>query len=167
VLHRGPDVLGWSISAYFGASLITGPVMERWGKRLRRNGLMFLGFGFATLVWLGYTFAYSVPLMLGLSVFDGIIFTLASVLFNTRVQEEAPGHALGRVFATATAWQEAACFAGMLGGGWAATAWGILPGMRFFAVLTMLLLLPLPLLGARLRASARAGSVTAGDGMIT
>ncbi|HWI62775.1 MAG TPA: MFS transporter, partial [Symbiobacteriaceae bacterium] len=57
ILHRGPDVLGWSISAYFGASLLTGPIMEKWGKHLRRNNLMFLGFGFATLVWLGYTFA--------------------------------------------------------------------------------------------------------------
>ncbi|HYF90769.1 MAG TPA: MFS transporter [Symbiobacteriaceae bacterium] len=146
VLHRGPDVLGWSISAYFGASLITGPAMERWGKRLRRNNLMFLGFAFATLVWLGYTFVYNVPLMLVLSVFDGIVFTLATILFNTRVQEDAPGHALGRVFAAATAWQETACFVGMLGGGWLATAWGILPGMRFFAVLTLALLAPLPFL---------------------
>ncbi|MDF2626636.1 MAG: major facilitator superfamily 1 [Symbiobacteriaceae bacterium] len=156
VLHRGADVLGWSISAYFGASLLVGPVMERWGHKLRRNGLMFLGFGFASLVWLGYTFAYNVPLMLALSVFDGIVFTLASVLFNTRVQEEAPGHALGRVFAAATAWQETACFVGMLGGGWLATAWGILPGMRFFAVLTLVLLLPLPFVGARLRRRAAA-----------
>jgi MFS family permease len=147
VLKEGADVLGWSISAYFGASLITGPIMERWGNRLRSNGLMFLGFGFASLVWLGYTFAYNVPLMLALSVFDGIVFTLASVLFNTRVQEQAPGHALGRVFAVATAWQETACFVGMLGGGWLATAWGILPGMRFFAVLTLALLIPLPLVG--------------------
>ncbi|HWI64267.1 MAG TPA: MFS transporter, partial [Symbiobacteriaceae bacterium] len=141
-----------SISAYFGASLLTGPIMEKWGKHLRRNNLMFLGFGFATLVWLGYTFAFSVPLMLALSVLDGIVFTLASILFTTRVQEEAPGNALGRVFAAARAWEETACFMGMLGGGWLATAWGILPGMRFFALLTLVLLLPLPLLSLRLTA---------------
>jgi MFS family permease len=152
VLHRGPDVLGWTISAYFGAGLISGAVMERWGERLRRNDILFAGFACATLVWFGYTFAYNVPLILLLSIFDGIIFTMATILFTTRVQEEAPREAVGRVFAVATASQEATSSAGMLMGGWLATAAGILPGMRVSAGLCLLFLLPLPLVGrTRLR----------------
>ncbi|HLN64865.1 MAG TPA: MFS transporter [Symbiobacteriaceae bacterium] len=143
VLHRGPEVFGWSLSAYFGASLLAGMLMERWGSHLRRPAFLLGGFLACTLIWLSYTVIGSVALMLVLSVLDGVVFTLANILFAARIQEEAPAGSVGRLSATVGACEEAASMAGTLAGGWMGSAWGVLPAMRASSGIAMGLLVVL------------------------
>lgn len=160
VLHRGPDVLGWTISVYFGANLITGMLVERFGKRLHRPVLLYASLLFGTLVWLGYTLARSAWLAVLLSLLDGLVFTLASTLYTTRIQEEAPPEMVGQVHATAQATQEVASLAGMLLGGWIATARSVLSGFRVTTALAMGLVLAVAL--ADLYRRRRAASMNQG-----
>ncbi|HYG59257.1 MAG TPA: MFS transporter, partial [Symbiobacteriaceae bacterium] len=136
VLQAGTDVVGWSISAYFGAFTVTGFVLERWGRHLRNPRLLFGAYLGGALVWAGYAFTRSVPLAILLSAFDGIVYTYAVTLFETRIQEDAPPETRGRIFGVIHAYDEVCTVSGkLLGGALAGTA-GILPGIRLSAGLT-------------------------------
>lgn len=140
VLDSGPDVVGWSISAYFGAYLVTGLVLERWGERLRNPRLLYAIYLVGALVWMGYSLTDSVPVALILSAFDGLVFTFAFTLLETRVQEEAPAAMRGRVFALSAAMDQTATVSGELMGG-AMAAYGSIPGaIRWSGLLTIGLL---------------------------
>lgn len=141
VLERGADVVGWSISAYFGAFLVTGLALERWGSVLRQPRLMYGGFLVGALIWSGYTLTASVPLVILLSAFDGIVYTYAFTLFQTRIQEEAPPDSRGRVFALITVGDDLAIMTGMLLGGALATWGGVLSGIRLSTGLSVVLVL--------------------------
>jgi MFS family permease len=140
VLHAGADVAGWATSFYFGAGLLTGMVLERFGHALKSARLLYAAYFAGALVWGGYTLTGSTPVALVLSAFDGIVYTYAWTLFETRIQEEAPPEARGRVFGLARAGDEACAIAGQVGGGLFASYGGILPGMRLFVALTVALL---------------------------
>lgn len=139
ILHAGPEVLGWSISAYFGAYTVTGFVLERWGRHLRKQRLLLAGYLFGAAVWVGYAFTRSIPVAILLSVFDGFVYTYAVTLFETRIQEEAPPQSRGRIFGVVRAYDEATTVSGQLLGGALATYTGVLPGIRLSAGLTAVL----------------------------
>lgn len=140
ILQSGADVVGWSTSFYFGASLLTGLLLERFGRVLKSPRLLYGAYFFGALVWAGYAFTRSVPVALILSAFDGIVWTYAWTLFESRIQEEAPPEARGRVFGLARAGDELCAVTGQLGGGWVAGLGGVLVGIGSFAGLTVLIL---------------------------
>lgn len=148
VLKGGADVMGWSISFYYGAGLLTGLLLERLGHLLKNPRLLYLAYFLGALVWGGYVLTRSIPVALLLSAFDGIVYTYAWTLFETRIQEEAPPEARGRVFGLARAGDELCSITGQVGGGLVATYGGVLTGMAGFTGLTVLLL-GLIILGSR------------------
>lgn len=102
---------------------------------------LYLGYLVGALVWAGYTFTRSIPVAIALSAFDGLVFTWATTVFDTRVQAEAQPGARGRIFALVGAFDRGATMTGLLLGGVLAS-WGtILGGMRLSAGLSVLLLL--------------------------
>jgi MFS family permease len=141
VLHGGTAALGWSVSAYFGAYLVTGIVMERWGNRLRNPRLLYVGYLLGTVIWAGYTVTRSIWVAIALSAFDGLIFTFASTLFDTRVQEEAPPAERGRIYAVMRAGDQAATITGEVAGGALATYGSILGGIGWSSGITAAMLL--------------------------
>lgn len=136
VLQGDSNVVGWSISAYFGAYSLTGFVLERWGERMRHPRWLFGAFLAGAVVWVGYAFTRSIPIAILLSAFDGIVYTYAITLFETRVQEEAPPESRGRIFGVIRAYDELSTVTGQLMGGALATYTGVLPGIRLSAGLT-------------------------------
>lgn len=140
VLGSGADVVGWSISAYFGAYLVTGMVLERWGERLRNPRLLYAMYVVGALVWMGYSITRSIPVALILSAFDGLVFTFAFTLFETKVQEEAPEGMRGRVFAFSSAMDQGSTVTGELMGGAMATYGSILGAIRWSGLMTIGLL---------------------------
>ena len=140
ILDAGADVMGWSISTYFGAYLVTGLALEKWGKALRNPRLLPIGYVLGAIVWSGYTVTRSIPMILLLSAFDGIVYTFTMTRLDTWVQEEAPAQARGRVSALVRAWEELAVVTGQLGGGFIATVSGVLSGIRWSAAITLILL---------------------------
>lgn len=139
-LHGGADVVGWATSFYFGAGLLTGLLLERFGHLLKNPRLLYAAYFFGALVWAGYLITGSIPVALVLSAFDGIVYTYAWTLFETRIQEEAPPEARGRVFGLARAGDEICSITGQVGGGLVATYGGVLTGMGGFTGLTVVLL---------------------------
>lgn len=71
-----------------------------------------------------------------LSAFDGLIFTYATTLLETTVQEASPEAARGRLFAMVTAYGELTSLLGQLAGGVLAVAAGVLGGLCRAAGLT-------------------------------
>ncbi|MFZ5825709.1 MAG: MFS transporter [Bacillota bacterium] len=140
ILHGGADLVGWATSLYFGAGLLTGMLLERYGHVLRSHRLLYAAYFAGALVWVGYIMTRSIPVALILSAFDGIVYTYAWTLFESRVQEEAPPEARGRVFGLVRAGDEVCSVTGQVGGGLVATYGGILGGMGAFTGLTVLLL---------------------------
>lgn len=128
VLHGGAKALGAMISAYFGATLLAGVIMERWGTKLRRPGLELWAYAAGGIVWIGYPLTSSIPVAVGISVLDGLVYTGTGTLFETRVQEEAPQEALGRVYAVARAVDLGGSVLGCVMGGLAATFWTVQVG---------------------------------------
>lgn len=128
VLHGGAQALGAMTSAYFGATLLAGLIMERWGAKLRRPGLELWAYAAGGIVWIGYPLTASIPVALGVSVLDGLVYTGTGTLFETRVQEEAPPEALGRVYAVARAVDLGGSVLGCIVGGLAATFWSVQVG---------------------------------------
>ncbi|MFZ5814676.1 MAG: MFS transporter [Bacillota bacterium] len=149
ILNSGVDVVGWATSLYFGAGLLTGMLLERYGAIARSPRLLYAAYFAGAAVWAGYALTRSVPVALVLSAFDGIVWTYAWTLFETRIQEEAPPEARGRVFGLARAGDELCSLTGQVVGGTAATFGGVLAGIGGFAGLTVLLL-GLVALGGRL-----------------
>lgn len=139
VLKGDARVVGWSISAYFGAATVTGFVLERWGGILRSRMLLVSGYLIGAAVWAGYALTTSIPVAIILSAFDGLIFTCAVTLFETRIQEEAPAHARGRLFALVRAYDELCVASGGLAGGALATYRGIVPGIAMSAAFSAIL----------------------------
>ena len=137
VLKGDSNVVGWSISAYFGAYSLTGFVLERWGERMRHSRWLFGAFLAGAVVWVGYAFTSSIPIAILLSAFDGIVYTYATTLFETRVQEEAPPESRGRIFGVIRGYDELSTVTGQLMGGALATYTGVLPGIRLSAGLTV------------------------------
>lgn len=139
VLAAGPEVMGWSISTYFGAYLITGVALERWGKPLSNVLLLPFGYILGALTWGAYTLTKSIPLVLVLSALDGVFYTFTLTRMDIWVQEEAPAEVRGRVTAVVRAWEESAIVSGQLGGGAIASMIGVLGGMRVAAFGTAVL----------------------------
>ncbi len=140
VLGKGTEAVGWAISAYFGASLLVGFVLERWGQHLRSQRLLMGGYVSGSLVWVTYTLVHSVPLMVGLNLLDGTVYTWATTLFTTRVQEEAPDGSVGRITAFMRGIEDFCCIVGILSGGVVATYFGVVTGFRVAAGLCVGLL---------------------------
>lgn len=139
ILVAGPDVLGWTISAYFGAYLLTGMALERRGKQLRNPRLLTVGYAVGAIVWSGYTVTRNIPLILLLSAFDGVVYSFTMTRIDTWVQEEAPEHARGRVGALVRAWEEVAVVSGKVAGGVVGQFSGVINGMRGATLLTLVL----------------------------
>ncbi|MEW6723675.1 MAG: hypothetical protein AB1331_01975 [Bacillota bacterium] len=55
VLGAGTDVMGYSISTYFGVFLLVAAALARWGDHLKRASLLPVGAVLGALVWVGYT----------------------------------------------------------------------------------------------------------------
>ncbi len=161
ILGGGTDIMGWSVSAYFGAGLLTGLLIERWGHLARSPRLLYAAYFAGALIWGGYCLTRSIPVALLLSAFDGVVFTYAWTLFETRIQEEAPPESRGRVFALARAGDEVCTITGQVGGGTAATYAGIIPSMAGFAGLTVVLLGLVALGGRTVTARAKAAAADA------
>jgi DHA3 family macrolide efflux protein-like MFS transporter len=140
VLHGGAAALGWSVSAYYGAYLLTGIVMERWGNRLRNPRFLYVGYLVGTAIWAGYTLTKSIWVAVALSAFDGLIFTFATTQFDTRVQEEAPPSDRGRIYAVMQAADRAVTTTGVVSGGALATYGSILGGIGWSSGLTAAIL---------------------------
>jgi MFS family permease len=140
VLHGGAKALGAMTSLYFGATLLAGLIMERWGARLRRPGIELWAYAAGGIVWIGYPLTASIPVALGISVLDGLVYTGTGTLFETRVQEEAPPEALGRVYAVARAVDLGGSVLGCIVGGLAATFWSVQGGFFVGIGLTLGLL---------------------------
>lgn len=151
VLKAGPDVLGWSISAYFGANLVSGFLLERWGQQFKRPELLYGGYALGALVWVAYTYVRAVPAILALSFFDGSVYTAAVTLFETRVQEEAPKEAVGRIYAALRGIEQLCSLIGMLLGGAIATYVGVLSGFRWPAVISLSLIFAVMLVARQVR----------------
>jgi|GEM_PF-2532084 len=162
ILGGGTDIMGWSVSFYFGAGLLTGLAIERWGHLLRNPRLLYAAYFVGALVWGGYCLTRSIPVALVLSAFDGLVFTYAWTLFETRIQEEAPPESRGQVFALARAGDEICTVAGQVGGGAAATYAGVIPSMAGFAGLTVVLLGLIALAGGRFSPGRRRGAMVEG-----
>jgi MFS family permease len=145
VLHGGAKALGAMVSAYFGATLLAGLIMERWGHRLRRPGLELWAYAAGGIVWLGYPLTASIPVAVGISVLDGLVYTGTGTIFETRVQAEAPPEAIGRVYAVAKAVDQGGSVLGCLVGGLAATFWSVRGGFFVGIGLTLGLLAGLAL----------------------
>lgn len=155
VLHAGTAVLGWSVSAYFGAYLITGLALEHWGNRLRGPRLLYVGYLLGTMVWAGYALTHSVWVAIALSAVDGLVFTFATTVFDTRIQEEAPAPERGTIYAVLRAGTSAATITGEVGGGALATWSSILGGIIWSSGITAALLLGVILPGWRRQVPAR------------
>jgi DHA1 family multidrug resistance protein-like MFS transporter len=140
VLHGGAQALGAMTSAYFGATLVAGMALERWGERLRRPGLELYAYAAGALVWLGYALSASIRVVLGISFFDGLVYTGTLTLFETRVQAEAPADGVGRVFAVALAIDRLGSVLGCVVGGLVATFWNVQAGFFTGIGLTLALL---------------------------
>lgn len=140
VLGAGPDVFGWTVSAYFGAFLITGVALERWGNVLRSPKLLAAGFLLGPVIWNCYSLTNLIPVALLLSAFDGIVYTFTSTRINTWVQEDAPAALRGRVAALVRGGEELSTIIGQLSGGAIATFAGVLAGIRVTSLLTLGLL---------------------------
>lgn len=139
VLHASAEVVGWSISAYFGAYTVTGLVMERWGRLFHNVRWLLAGSFIGAAVWAGYALTRSVPIALVLSAFDGVIFTYAVTLFETSIQERAPDATRGRIFGFVGAYDELCTVSGQLMGG-ALVGWlGVLKSIWLSAGLTVVL----------------------------
>ncbi len=149
ILGKGMDLMGWNVSAYFGAFLITGYALERFGQHFRNPRLLPAGFLVGAVIWSGYTFTRSPLLSVLLSSFDGIVYTYTVTRLDTWIQEEAPKEQRGRVSALARAWEEVATVVGQIGGGAVAGVTGILGGMRWSSGISFGLVL-LILLASRL-----------------
>ncbi len=137
ILGRGADIMGWNVSSYFGAFLVTGFVLERWGKFFKSPKLLPIGFLAGACVWLGYTITRSPLMSIILSGFDGIVYTYTVTRLDTWIQQDAPPELRGRVSALAQAWDAVATISGQLGGGAIATSLGILSGMRWSSAATL------------------------------
>lgn len=101
VLKGGPAVFGLSISFYFGARLVAGALLARFGKSLSRLPMVLLMVP-GTLVWFGYSLARSVPLVLVMGFVEGTIFALLEQMYTTRLQASAPAEMTGRVYGLAS-----------------------------------------------------------------
>jgi len=142
ILGGGAAALGWSASAYFGAYLLTGIALERWGQGALRNPrLLYAGYLLGTAIWVGYVLTRSVWVAVVLSAFDGLIFTMATTLFDTRVQEEAPAAERGRIYAVMRGGDQLVTVCGEVAGGALATYGSILGGIAWSSGLTAVLLL--------------------------
>lgn len=53
ILDKGMDIMGASVSAYFGSFIITGYALERFGDRLRNPKLLPAGFIIGAMIWGG------------------------------------------------------------------------------------------------------------------
>jgi MFS transporter, DHA3 family, macrolide efflux protein len=140
ILHGGAAALGYSVSAYFGAYLLTGMALERWGNQLRNPRLLYVGYLLGTVVWAGYIFTRSVWVAVALSAVDGLIYTLAETLFDTRIQEEAPAGERGRIYAVMRAGDETVSVCGQVAGGALASYGSILGGFAWSSGITAVLL---------------------------
>lgn len=140
ILDAGADVMGWNISTYYGAYLITGMALEKWGHILRSPKVLPISYALGACVWSAYTLTRSIPLILLLSAFDGVVYTFTLTRLETWVQEEAPAEARGRVSALVRAWEELAVITGQVGGGLVASVLGILSGIRLATAATLVML---------------------------
>lgn len=138
ILQAGMDVMGVNISCYYGAFLITGVALERWGKALRHPRWLPLGFLVGALVWCGYTFTRRPAVTHLLSSFDGIVYTYTFTMMNTWIGERAPANLRGRVGALVRALEEVGTITGQLAGGAIAGFSGILSGMYWSSGATVL-----------------------------
>lgn len=141
VLGKGMEVMGWNVSAYFGAFLVTGYALERWGKRFRDPKLLPAGFLVGAVIWSGYTLTRTPWVAVLLSSFDGIVYTYTVTRLDTWIQEEAPAGQKGRVSALVRAWEEMATIVGQVGGGAIAGLTGVLGGMRWSSGISFVLVL--------------------------
>lgn len=141
ILGRGMDVMGASVSAYFGSFMITGYALERWGNRLRNPKLLPTGFIIGSLIWAGYCVTNTPWVAVLLSAFDGIVYTYTVTRLDTWIQEEAPAEQRGRVSALVRAWDEVATISGQIGGGAIAAVIGVIGGIFWSSAISLMLVI--------------------------
>lgn len=148
VLGRGAEIFGLSISFYFGANLLAGLVLARYGGALASLSAAVLAIP-AALVWFGYSIVRSIPLILGMGFIEGIIMSMLTTLFMTEVQSKAPRAMTGRVWGVAYSLSSGGEVAGVLLAGAIAGRRGPLTGYRVLGGM-ILALATLSHVGARI-----------------
>ncbi|MGE5561165.1 MAG: MFS transporter [Chloroflexota bacterium] len=151
VLRAGPAVFGLSISFYFGANLLAGILLARFGRMFSRLPMIWLMVP-ASFVWFGYSLARHIPLVLAMGFLEGMIFSTLTNLFTTRVQSRAPSAMTGRVWGLASSITSGGEVLGILGSGAAAGRFGPVVAYRVVGTVGLALIILADL--AR-RASAR------------
>lgn len=101
VLNRGPELFGLSMSVYFGANLVAGLLLARFGPALKRLPMVALAAP-AAAVWFSYSLVRAVPLILVMGFAEGLVMSLLSTLFMTEVQSKSPQEMTGRVWGVAS-----------------------------------------------------------------
>ncbi len=101
VLDRGPELFGLSMSVYFGANLVAGLTLARFGRIVRRVPMAALAIP-ATLIWFSYSMVRNIPLILLMGFGEGLVMSLLSTLFMTEVQSRSPEDMVGRVWGVAS-----------------------------------------------------------------
>lgn len=140
VLRAGSAVFGLSISLYFGANLISGIVLARSGRTFDRLPMVMLMIP-ATLIWFGYSLVRCIPMVLGMSCIEGVIFSTLSTLFMTRVQSRVPTAMTGRVWGLASSTTSAAEVLGILTSGAVAGRFGPATAYRVIGAVGLVMIL--------------------------
>lgn len=138
VLGRGSELFGLSISFYFGANLLAGLVLAKYGRALTRIPVLFMTVP-ATLIWFGYSVVRSIPVILAMGFVEGFIMSLVTTLFTTEVQSRAPVDMTGRVWGVAYGIGSGGEVIGILLAGSIAGASGPLAGYRVLSGLILTL----------------------------
>lgn len=133
VLHRGADVFGLSVSFYFGANLLAGALVAKFGHVLRKVPVAALSVT-AMGVWLLYPVVRLVPVILALGFIEGLIMSVLSALFMTEIQEKSPPAMTGRIWGLAQSANGAGEVAGILFAGAVAGRLGPLAAYRAVAI---------------------------------
>ena len=129
VLNRGPEFFGLSMSVYFGANLLAGLLLARFGRTLKRLPMVALAVP-AAFVWFSYSVVRNVPLILFMGFVEGMIMSLLSTLFMTEVQSKSPHEMTGRVWGVASSVNGGGQVLGILLAGAIAGRYGPLPAYR-------------------------------------
>jgi MFS family permease len=140
VLKAGPAVFGLSISFYFGANLLAGLILAKYGKRLE-NLPMFLLMLPPACVWFCYSQIRTVPPVIFCGIIEGISFAILNLLLVTQVQSRAPLSMTGRVWGLTYSITSTFEVAGILITGAVAGRFGVQAAYRSLGIAGVLVIL--------------------------
>jgi MFS family permease len=126
-LDKGPEVMGWMISVYYGAGPLSGAVAGHWGRHIINRNLHMVMYVLSGFIWMLYITRPTVVSVTIISFLDGIVFTLVCILFDTILQERAPSRRLGTISGQFSVLMESGNMIGMLCAGaigtWVSIPW--------------------------------------------